>query len=92
MPKDDFYTPTDIDALHMENELLAFEVRFLKAQLAEPPERSMKQLEDRLARLERVETDLILLLRRQANSPLGWFFRLWPGFRTLEQRYLSTDA
>jgi hypothetical protein len=91
LPKDEFYTPTDIDALRMENELLAFEVRFLKAQLAEP-ERSPKQLEERLARLERAETDLVLLLRRLANSPLGWFFRLWPGFQTLEQRYLTTNA
>ena len=31
LPKGDFYKPTDIDALRMENELLAFEVRFLKA-------------------------------------------------------------
>ena len=75
----------------MENELLAFEVRFLKAQLAEP-ERSTRQLEERLARLERAERDLVLLLGHLANSPLGWFFRLWPEFRTLERRYLSTDA
>ena len=76
----------------MENELLAFEVRFLKAQLAEPPERSRAQLEERLAKLERAEKDLILLLRRLARSPLGWYVRLWPAFRTLERRYLGTDA
>lgn len=35
MSENDFYTPTDIDALRMENELLAFEVRFLKTRLAE---------------------------------------------------------
>jgi uncharacterized protein HemX len=34
LSRDDFYTPTDIDALRMENELLTFEVRFLKAQLS----------------------------------------------------------
>ncbi len=45
MPKDDFYTPTDIDTLRMENELLAFEVRFLKARLA-GSERSREQLEE----------------------------------------------
>lgn len=54
----DFYTPTEIDALRMENELLAFEVRFLKTQLAEP-ERSSAQLKDQLTetrrRLEKVE-------------------------------------
>jgi hypothetical protein len=32
---DDFYPPTDANALRMENELLAFEVRFLKSRLAE---------------------------------------------------------
>ncbi len=94
MSKDDFYTPTNIDALRMENELLAFEVRFLKAQLAEF-ERSTPQLEGRLAkaerRLEHAENDLVLLLRRLSNSPLGPFLRLRQSFRTLEQRHLSTD-
>ncbi len=140
MPKDDFYTPTDIDALRMENELLTFEVRFLKAQLAEPErtraqleearaqleearaqleevraqleevraqlearlaesERARGQLEARLAkaersiaRLEGAETDLVLLLRRLANSPLGRVLRRKQTFRALEQRYLGTDA
>ena len=107
MSKDDFYTPTDLDALRMENELLAFEVGFLKAEVAESErlktrlaeaERSAAQLKDRLtesdrsvARLEQAERDLVLFLRRLANSPLGWLFRLWRGFRTLEQRYLYAD-
>ena len=102
MPKDDFYTPTDIDALRMENELLAFEVRFLKAQLAEP-ERTVAQLEQSKAqleesrmqletRLEGVETDLVSLLRSLATSPLGRFLRRKQEFRALEQRYLGTDA
>jgi len=81
LPEDDFYTPTDIDALRMENELLAFEVRFLKAQLAElggPAD-------------PRAEEDLVLLLRRLSNSPLGPFLRLRHSYRTLEQRYLDTD-
>ncbi len=101
MPKDDFYTPTDIDSLRMENELLAFEVRFLKAQLAEverlktrveESERSVTQLRNRLAETERAEQDLILLVRRLAKGPLGWFFGLRQNFRILEQRYLDTDA
>ena len=101
MPKDDFYTPTDIDSLRMENELLAFEVRFLKAQLAEverlktrveESERSATQLRNRLADAERAEQDLILLVRRLAKGPLGWFFGLRQNFRILEQRYLDTDA
>jgi hypothetical protein len=101
LPKDDFYTPTDIDSLRMENELLAFEVRFLKAQLAEverlknrveESERSATQLRNRLAEAERTEQDLILLVRRLAKGPLGWFFGLRQNFRILEQRYLDTDA
>ncbi len=109
MSRDDFYTPTDIDALRMENELLTFEVRFLKAQLSareteaersatelksrlEECERSAELLRERLAEAERAEQDLILLLRRMANSPLGWFFGLKQNFRILEQRYLGTDA
>ncbi len=107
MSKDDFYTPTDADALRMENELLAFEVRFLKARLAETErlesqleetrkrleesKHSVSQLEDRLAKAERAEQDLVLLLRRLANSPLGWFFVRREGFRVLKQRYLGAD-
>ena len=57
MPNDDFYTPTDIDALRMENELLTFEVRFLKAQLAEP-ERIAAQLGETRAQLEETRVQL----------------------------------
>ena len=126
MPTDDFYTPTDVDALRMENELLAFEVRFLKARFAEPErfrtkleeaeaqleesrvqlgesrarlEETRAQFEDRLevaessvARLEGAEADLVLLLRRLADSPAGWLFRRKPAFRELERRYLDNDA
>jgi hypothetical protein len=111
LSKDDFYKPTDIDALRMENELLSFEVRFLKTQLTEAEqlrsrlaeaeqlrsrlaeaEQEAEQLRSRLAKAERAEQDLVLLLRRLANSPLGWFFRRRKGFRVLEQRYLGPDA
>jgi len=101
LPKDDFYTPTDLDSLRMENELLAFEVRFLKAQLAEverlktrveESERSATQLRNRLAEAERAEQDLILLVRRLAKGPLGWFFGSRQNFRILEQRYLDKNA
>jgi Tfp pilus assembly protein PilN len=98
LPKDDFYTPTDIDALQMENELLAFEIRFLKAQLADLQRlkkshlAETQRLESRLEASERAEKDLVLLLSRLANSPLGWLFRFKRGFRTLEQKYLSKDA
>ncbi len=108
MPTDDFYTPTDIDTLRMENELLAFEVRFLKARFAEPErfrtkleeaeaqlEETRAQLEEAersVARLEGAEADLVLLLRRLADSPAGWLFRRKPAFRELERRYLDNDA
>ena len=108
MPKDDFYTPTDADALRMENELLVFEVRFLKTRLAETEwlesqleesrsrleesERSVERLEARLVQAERAEQDLVLLLRRLSNSPLAPFFRRKQGFRALRERYLGTDA
>ncbi len=106
MPKDDFYTPTGIDTLRMENELLTFEVRFLKTQLAETErlenerlrrrleesERSVAELKSRLEESERAEKDLALLLRRLGSSPLGPLFRVKTSFRTLERRYLDTDA
>ncbi len=57
MPTDDFYTPTDVDTLRMENELLAFEVRFLKARFAEP-ERFRVRLEEAEARLEETRAQL----------------------------------
>jgi len=98
LPKGDFYKPTDIDALRMENELLAFEVRFLKAQGSEiktrleEAERSAAQLRARLAEAERAEQDLVLLLKRLPKGPLGWLFGLKQNFRILERRYLDTDA
>jgi hypothetical protein len=89
LSEDDFYTPTDIDRLRMENELLAFEVRFLKARLG----RSAKDLGSstplsRISYLAEAEGDLILLLRRLGSSPLGPVFRLKRDFRILEDRYL----
>ncbi len=123
MSRDDFYTPTDIDALRMENELLALEARFLRSDLAErvakrverlersvtrlkeserrleeserrleESERTVEQLRARLAEAERAEQDLVLLLRRLANSPFGWFFAGKQNFRILEQRYLGGDG
>ncbi len=119
MPRDDFYIPTDIDALRMENELLAFEARFLRTKLAArvteeleqlkdrleeserrleeserrlgESERSAAQLRARLAEAERAEQDIVLLLRRLANSPFWWYFGSKQNFRTLERRYLGDD-
>ena len=93
MSENDFYTPTDLDMLRMENELLAFEVRFLRARLGWPGRGSGSSPSlTRLAQLEEAESDLVLLVRRISSSPLGPFLRLRGEFRTLEERYLSSEA
>ena len=93
MSENDFYTPTDLDMLRMENELLAFEVRFLRARLGWAGRGSGASPSlNRLAQLEEAESDLVLLVRRMASSPLGPFLRLRGEFRTLEERYLSPQA
>ena len=89
MSESDFYTPTDVDVLRMENELLAFEVKFLRASLGWSKGRQGSQASPaRLSYLEEAEKDLVLLLRRMGSSPLGPVFRRSANFRTLEQRYL----
>ena len=91
MPNNEFYVPDDIDLLRMENELLAFEVRFLKTRLGQPakipgPSTSL----NRLAYLEDSERDLVLLLRRLLGSPFGPVLRRSKSFRALEQKYLQS--
>jgi hypothetical protein len=93
LSENDFYTPTDLDMLRMENELLAFEVRFLRARLGWPGRGSGSSPSlTRLAQLEEAESDLVLLVRSMSSSPLGPFLRLRGEFRTLEERYLSPEA
>ena len=89
---DDFYTPTDIDILRMENELLAFEVRFLRARLARASHAagSSTMSADRLMRLEEAEKDLVLWVKRMGSGPLGTVFRLSKNFQTLEERYVRS--
>ena len=92
MPEDDFYTPDDPEVLRMENELLAFEVSFLKARLAGI--RNLAGLPNSLSRisyLEEAEQDLVLLLRRLGSSPLGVLLRRRKSFRVLEGRYLGAE-
>jgi hypothetical protein len=90
LPENEFYTPTDLDRLRMENELLAFEVRFLKARSGGHPEISGSPISlSRMTHLEEAETDLKLLLRRIQNSPLGPIARTNKSFRTLDERYLK---
>jgi len=90
LPENNFYTPTDLDRLRMENELLAFEVRFLKSRSGGQPEIAGSPVSlSRLTHLEEAETDLKLLLRRIQNSPLGPVARTNKNFRTLNDRYLK---
>ena len=93
MSESDFYTPTDVDVLRMENELLAFEIRFLRASLGWAKRRSGSNITPaRFSHLEEAENDLVLLLKRIGSSPLGLVFRRRPNFRTLQQRYLRPNA
>jgi hypothetical protein len=86
----DFYTPTDLDRLRMENELLVFEVRFLKARSGVRPQVAGSPVSlSRMTHLEEAETDLKLLLQRIQNSPLGPIARTNKNFRTLNDRYLK---
>lgn len=57
MPEKDFYRPADADALRRENELLAFEVRFLKSRLSETETAS----EANRQRLESAQRELVQL-------------------------------
>lgn len=91
MSEDDFYTPSDVDLLRMENELLAFEVRFLKTRV----DRSERGLGvstplSRISYLAEAKGDLVLLLQRLGGSPLGPLFRLSRDYRILEGRYLHS--
>ncbi len=71
MSRDDFYTPTDMDALRMENELLVFEARFLRSHLAERVEeleRSATRLKEIERRLEESERSAEQLRARLARA------------------------
>ena len=97
MSENNFYTPTKIDLLRMENELLTFEIRFLKARMAGsargPGSAATGSTSmSRLVHLEEAENDLVLLVRRLGSSPLGPILRRSANFRTLEERYVRPPA
>lgn len=94
--------PEEHSALAMENELLRYEVRHLRARL--------KGAEQELARAERkraegasgetawtpapgeagqAHDDLVWLLQRLNNTPAGFALRRQSGFRTLLERYVE---
>jgi chromosome segregation ATPase len=71
LSKDDFYTPTDLDALRMENELLAFEARFLRtksAERVEELEHCAAQLKESERRLEEAERSIAQLRARLVEA------------------------
>jgi hypothetical protein len=83
-----------VEALHMENDLLAAEVAALRAELAsghrEEENPSARRISpERLERLARAERDLKWLLRRLGGGTMGWVLRRFPGYRVLEERYLG---
>ena len=90
---DTTYTPTDLDVLRMENDLLAHEIRFLRARLRDPDQAARDGAfhGPRAKQLEQAEIDLVALLRRMSSSRMAWFFRRRDAFRTLESRYLAPD-
>lgn len=67
MSEKDFYRPTNIDALRMENELLAFEVRFIKARLADD-QGAGAELSTLKARVEELESSNAKLEERAAEA------------------------
>lgn len=87
--------------LSMENELLSFEISFLKGSLAEYKQRAHRAeatieearkntiSPDERARLELAYKDLVLLLNRLSKNPVGRVLRQRPAFRELESRYLK---
>lgn len=85
-------TLDDAIALQMENELLTYEVRHLRARLV-PRERRMQRMRERLdnAREQRDEAigDLRWVLHRLDHSPLGPAFRRVGGYRALRDKYLG---
>lgn len=93
MSESDFYRPTDLEALRMENELLAFEVRFLRSKTGWTGRGAASSVSlSRISQLEEAEGDLVLLVRRMSGSPLGPLLRVSGNFRTLEERYLNSPA
>lgn len=93
MSEGEFYTSDDLDLMRMENELLTFEVRFLRAHLGyQGPGATSSVSLNRLAYLEEAERDLVLLLRRMLSGVPGRVFRLKKAFRVLEERYLISPV
>ena len=90
--RDDAERREMIEALQMENDLLAVALAALRAELEsgriEPEDPAARTISaERLERLQRAERDLKRLLARLGSGVPGWVLRRTRGFRRLEQRY-----
>ena len=79
MSKSDFKIDADPSQLRMENELLAFEVAFLRQAASQAPSGSAHTAARAEARLEKV-------LGKIDASPFGWYFRRKKWFRKARAR------
>lgn len=101
MPLEDFYKPEDADVLRMENELLAFENRYLKARLVESQEATKRTEKSRSTdptnvatvpvsryrRLEMAERDVKYLVGWLSRRPYRWFLGRRKRYRRFLERY-----
>jgi hypothetical protein len=91
-----WYHPSDIDKLRMENELLTFEVEYLRNVVAEKGRSSQQAAtadalgisSEETEELKQARSDLRWVLRRLDGSPIGWILRRRQGFASLTNRWL----
>lgn len=92
-----WFVPEDTLEQQMENELLTFEVEFLRAGLkhgagpahTEGVGRRIDELEAELTELRKARSDLRWLLGRLHSSPLRFVLLRFGGYRTLVDRWLE---
>lgn len=91
--------PEELTSLLMENELLRYEVRHLRAQLAESRAATEKAInatdraeEPQQETVTQAQQDLVWLLRRIDEIPVaGGLIRRRPGIRHLRERHLGAQ-
>lgn len=88
----EFYAPSSADVLRMENDLLKHEVSYLQARLdRHDGDEGLPGVAATDRELEKAYHDIRWFVRRLTRSPIGPLLRLWPGFRTLQHRYLDDE-
>lgn len=89
MHEDDFFEPTEAGRLSRENDLLRLEVQHLRA--TRSPQFPSATGATVASGGGEAENDLIWLLRRLDESPLGGVFRRRAGFASLLSKWLPDD-